>query len=164
MPGVAKIRSGDQDVTYEAVDANVAGGQLVVPSTTTTESGCQGATPAGANATNVLGVASADAVTKANRDALTTSTTGGPGAYPLTDVSVPPATFTVYEHAETLVNYLAGTAVPYNAPIKAAAVGQVTLWVAGTDAPERAVGRCRVIGGMGTGGGAGHALIAPFAS
>lgn len=162
MPGVPKIRSGDTDRTYEAVDANVAGGQLVVPSATVTESGEPGCTPAGANATNVLGVAANDAVTAANRAALTSTTLGGPGAYPNTDVSVPPATVTIYSHCETKVQYLAGTAVPFNAPIKAAASGQVTLWVAGTDAPERAVGRCRVKGGMGTGGGAGEAFIAPF--
>lgn len=162
MAGVPKIRSGDTDRTYEAVDANVAGGQLVVPSTTATESTEPGATPAGANAINVLGVAATDAVTAANRAALVATSGGGPGAYPYTDVSVPPATFTVYSHCETKVQYLAGTAVAFNAPIKAAATGQVTLWVAGTDAPERAVGRCRVKGGMGTGGGVGEAFIAPF--
>lgn len=162
MAGVRKIRSGDVDRTYEAVDANVSGGQLVVPSATATESGEAGCTPAGANAINVLGVAATDAVTAANRAALVNSTGGGPGAYPYTDAAIPPATVTVYSDCETEVQYLAGTAVAFNAPIKAAASGQVTLWVSGTDAPERAVGRCRVVGGMGTGGGRGEALISPF--
>lgn len=159
MAGVPKIRGGDVDRTYEAVDANVAGGQLVIPSTTATESGEPGATPAGAAATNVLGVAATDAVTAANRAALVSSSGGGPGAYPYTDTSVPPATFTAYNHCETKVQYLAGTAVPFNSPLKAAASGQVTLFVVGTDAFEKYVGRCRVVGGMGTGGGAGVAYI-----
>ena len=159
MSGVPKIQGGDLDITYEAVDANLVGGTVVIPSTTTTESGEQGIKAATAGATNVLGVCANDAVTAANRDALVNTTSGQPGAYPTVDASVAPATVTVYNNCITLVVYAAGTAVPYGAPIKATAGGGVTLFVIGTDPDAARIGWCAVKGGMGTGGGQGRARI-----
>jgi len=160
MSGATKVLAGDLDITYEAVDANVKAGQLVVPSTTaTSDPSLQGATPAGANATNVLGVASKDAVTMANRAALESSTGPAPLSAFVTDASVPDATFVAYNNTVTWVNYLAGTAVPYGAPLKAAAGGAVTLFVIGTDDPARKVGWCAQKGGVGTGGGTAKARI-----
>jgi hypothetical protein len=151
MSGIVKRNVGD--LTYEAVDANIVGGMVCVPSTTVTESGDQGVTPAGANAINVLGVASKDAVTAANRAALTSSTGPAPLSAFLTDASVPGATVTLYNDFFGNVVYASGTAVAYGDAIKAAANGTVTKHVSGTDAPERKIGWCAQKGGVGTGGG-----------
>jgi len=141
-------------IVYEAVDANVQGGMVVMPSTTATaQSNLQGATPASANAINALGVAVQDAVTLANRAALESTTGPAPLSAFVTDASVPGSTFTVENDAVVPTVYASGTAVAYGDKIKCAANGTVTKHVSGTDAPERCIGWCAQPGGVGTGGG-----------
>ena len=157
MGSVNRVQVGD--VVYEAVDANVKGGMVVIPSATATISGAQGAKPAGAGATDVLGVAEKDAVTEANLDALTSSTGPAPSNNFITDATVPTATFTAYNDCITWGIYKAGTAVTYRQPLKAAANGEVTLFVEGTDPEGQRIGWCAQKGGVGTGGGAGKVRI-----
>lgn len=134
------------EVTYEALGANVLGGQMVVPQTGTTTTGQQGATPAGANAINCLGVAASDAIAAANQAAFVTGTSGYDAGYPVIDTSVPDATFAAYTDVIIPVTYAAG-AVAYGAKLKCAAAGAVQAHVSGTDAPERCIGWCAEPGG-----------------
>lgn len=156
MPGVVKRNIAD--VVYEAVDANIVGGQLCVPSTTATVSGDQGVATAGAVALNVLGVASKDAVTEANKLALTQGTGPAPGLYPFADASVPSATLTLYNNCFCLVTYTA-VAVAYGTKLKTAANGAVAAWVSGTDSPAAIIGFCAQPGGVSSAGGTALARI-----
>lgn len=160
MSGVVKSRIGDDDV-YEAT-AIVNGGDLVVPSGTATNPDKQGIAQAGAAAANVLGVAARRAEPVGSQSLSGTDADGYPIAYPnpVNELT------TVYKHCVTDVVYAAGTAVPFGAKLQAAANGQVTLWAAqgatyaqGAGNANQIVGECRVIGGMGTGGGKGKAYI-----
>lgn len=152
MAAITPRTSGDADV-YEAVDANLAAGVLVIPSTTATESSLQGVKVATAGATNVLGVSSKSAVTAANRAAAETGTDQG---YPLTDASVPNATLVVYRRKVVPVTYTA-VAVAFGVKLKAAAAGAVAAWVSGTDAADLIVGESRSV--MSGAGGVGYAYI-----
>lgn len=151
MSGVVKINEGD--ITYEAVVANVVGGNVVQFDATATESGAVGCKPAAADSITALGVANKDAVTAANRDALTSGTGPAPLSAFVTDASVPSATVTAYNDCWTTVVAAAGTAIAYRQGLKCAANGTVTLWVDGTDSPGKRIGWCAQPGGIGTGGG-----------
>jgi hypothetical protein len=152
MASANKVRSGDAD-TYEATVV-IEGGLLVVPAAGATISGVQGIAVAGDAATNVLGVTAQRAEPAANQDLTGTDSDG----YPFTNVNTVDELTTVYKHAVVSVTYTAA-AVGFGAKLAAAANGAVRAFVAGTDPSDAVVGECRVIGGMGSGGGAGLALI-----
>jgi hypothetical protein len=152
MAGANKVRTGDADV-YEAVDV-VNGGQLVVPKAGATNANVQGVTPAGDAAVNVLGVAARRAEPVADQNLSSTDGDGYPVVYPNTVNELT----TVYKHAVVSVTYTAA-AVGFGVKLAAAASGNVRAFVAGTDPVDSVVGECRVVGGMGSGGGAGLALI-----
>lgn len=153
MAGVNKVRIGHDDV-YEAVDP-VQGGQLVVAKAGATNPGVQGITPAGAGALNVLGVAARAAEPLADQNLSGTDSDGYPVAYPnpVNELTA------VYKRAVVPVTY-AAVAVGFGNKLKAAANGTVTPFVDGTDTDASLiVGECRVVGGMGAGGGVGLAYI-----
>jgi hypothetical protein len=124
------------------VSAAVAGGTLVVAD------GASALTvsTAGANAINVLGVAGNDAAPIPNQASNTDSLAGGA---PLLDVSVVPDYVAVYHGADMHVTYAANAT--FGQLLKAAASGQVTPWVDGTDThPAYIIGRCTQPGGVTT--------------
>lgn len=151
MAGVNKSRIGHDDV-YEAV-AVVNGGQLVVPAAGATNPGKQGIAPAGAGATDVLGVAARRAEPVADQSLSGTDADGYPIAYanPVNELT------TVYKGCVVKVTYTAA-AVAFGAKLVAAANGEVAAAGAAPDAREL-VGECRVVGGMGAAGGVGDAYI-----
>lgn len=164
MAGVNKNRIGHDDV-YEATVA-IAGGLLVVPATGAINPGKQGIAIAGDGADDVLGVSAR----LAQPTALTVgSTTDGDG-YPVLEVSPVNELTTVYKRCVVDVTYTAA-AVGFGAKLVAAANGHVRAYVslaeaAGTEAtsltgddPSAIIGECRVVGGMGSGGGVGKAYI-----
>lgn len=152
MAGVNKNRQGEDDV-YEATVV-IDGGQLVIPATGATNAGVQGIAVAGAGAQNVLGVAARRAEPVASQNLTSTDGDGYPVAYPnpVSELT------TVYKRAVVEVTY-AAVAAGFGVKLKAAANGTVTPLVVGTDADCIAVGECRVVGGMGAGGGKGFAYI-----
>lgn len=152
MAGVNKQQTGDAQV-YEATEV-IDGGLLVIPAAGATHPGVQGIAKAGATALNVLGVTSRRAEPVANQNLTSTDGDGYPVVYP-NPVS---ELVTVYKNAVVKVTYTA-VAVAYGVKLKAAANGQVAAWVSGTDSPAAIIGECRVVGGMGAGGGVGYALI-----
>lgn len=152
MAAITPRTSGDADV-YEAVDANLAAGVLVIPSTTATESGLQGVKVATAGRNDVLGVSARSAVTAANRAAAEIGTDQG---YPLTDASVPNATLTVYRRKVVPVTFTA-VAVAYGVKLKSAAAGAVAAWVGGTDNADLIIGESRSV--ISSAGGLGLAYI-----
>lgn len=119
--------SGVNPVLFEGPDTvtvNVAvtGGQLVMPDSTTGK-----VKPATAGAATVLGVALEDG-------APTSSQT------PLNFSIARPEIAICYGSVDVRVTYAATTA--WGAKLKAAASGQVTPWVSGTDAADLIVGIC----------------------
>lgn len=152
MAGVNKVRVGHDDI-YEAV-AVIEGGQLVIPAAGATNAGVQGINVAGAAAQNVLGVAGRRAAPVASQGL--TGTTDGD--YPVTYPNTINELTVVYKRCVVEVTY-AAVAAGFGVKLKAAANGTVTPLVVGTDADCLAVGECRVIGGMGAGGGKGLAYI-----
>lgn len=151
MAGVIKQRHGNDDI-YEAT-AVIEGGILVVPAAGATNPGVQGIAVAGDGADNCLGVTARRAEPVANQNLAATDGDGYPVTYP-NPVSELTA---VYKNAVVPVTFTA-SAVGYGAKLAAAANGHVRAWV-GADGPESIVGECRVVGGMGAGGGVGLALI-----
>jgi hypothetical protein len=149
MAAITRHSSGDAE-TYEAVDANLAAGVLVIPSTTATNSGLQGVKVAGDAAPNVLGVSMRSAVTFANQAAAEVGT--GSDGYPFVDVAVPDATLAVENHGIFPLTYTA-VAVAYGARLCAAASGGVRAWVSGTDLADAIVGWCAEPGGVSSSGG-----------
>lgn len=120
------------------VSATVYGGTLVVGdgSNATTVS------TAGAGALNVLGVAGDDA-------SPIVSQAGNVNSYnqPIVDFSVLPDYVAVHSNVDIHVTYAA--ACTFGTLLKAAASGQVTPWVSGTDTlPATIVGRCTQPGGV----------------
>lgn len=155
MAGIDKVRVGNDDV-YEAVGTGaIEGGNLVIPSTNATVNpGVQGIDVAGATATNVLGVAARRAEKASLQNLAATDGDGYPVTYPnpVNELTA------VYRGCVVNVVYTA-VAVAFGVKLKSAANGQVAAWVSGTDSPAAIVGECRVVGGMGSGGGKGLALI-----
>ena len=132
------------------VSALVIGGQLVAAD------GASAVTvsPAGANAINVVGAAIVDASPIISQ----AGTTTGYGA-PLLDISVlPDYTSVVSGGVDIPVTYAA--AATFGVLLKAAAAGQVTPWVSGTDTnPATIVGRCTQPGGVAAGATVARARI-----
>lgn len=152
MAGVNKVVTGDNDV-YEATEV-VEGGQLVVPADGATLAGKQGVAVAASGATDVLGVAARRAEPVADQNQSGTDSDG----YDVTYVTTINELTTVYKHAVVPVGYLA-SAVGFGAKLVAATGGKVKAFTSGTDDASLIVGECRVVGGMGSGGGTGLALI-----
>lgn len=152
------VKNNVEDITYEAVDANLVGGNLVIPSTTATVSGLQGMKVAGSAAVNVLGAVNKDCVTEANRAALETGSGPAPGNFPFVDASVPGATAAVYQRGFFKLVYTA-VAVAYGVKLCAAANGQVRAWVSGTDAVDSIIGWCAQPGGVSSAGGTGLVFL-----
>lgn len=153
MAGVNKVRVGNDDV-YEAT-AVIEGGQLVVPAAGATNAGVQGIAPAGDAAADVLGVAARRAEPVANQGLAATDGDGYPVAYPnpVNELTA------VYRGCVTKVTYDAA-AVAFGVKLVASAAGNVRAYNSvGGDTPDLIIGECRVVGGMGAGGGAGLALI-----
>ena len=149
MAAITRRSSGDAE-TYEAVDANLAAGVLVIPSTTATHSGLQGVKVAGDAAQNVLGVSMRSAVTFANQAAAQVG--DGSDGYPFVDTAVPDATLAVENHGIFPLTYTAA-AVAYGDRLCAAAAGAVRKFVAGTDASDAVIGWCAEPGGVSSSGG-----------
>lgn len=149
ITSITKVSHGDDQV-YEAVDADLAAGVLVIPSTTATQSGLQGIKAATDAAVNVLGVSSRSAVTAANQAADEEGTNSF--SFPFADVSVPQPTLTVYSHAIVPLTYTA-VAVAYGVKLCAAASGHVRAWVSGTDPASAIIGWCAQPGGVSGAGG-----------
>lgn len=149
MAAINRVTSGDFE-TYEAVDANLASGVLVIPSTTATHSGLQGVKVATDAAVNVLGVSMRSAVTFANQAAAEVGS--GSDGYPFVDVAIPDATLAVEGKGVFPLNYTAA-AVAYGVPLCAAAAGAVRAWVSGSDPASAIVGTCRQPGGVSSAGG-----------
>lgn len=151
MAGVPKVSHGHDDV-YEAVSV-VNGGNLVIPANGATNAGVQGVAPAGAAATNVLGVAARRAEPVANQNLSGTDADG----YPVSNVNSVNELTTVYKRCVVPVVYTAA-AVAFGQKLVAAAGGAVAAAAAGTDA-QAIVGECRQVGGVSAAGGSGLAYI-----
>jgi hypothetical protein len=157
MAGVVRRKTGAQ--VLECVDANLAGGTVVIPSTTaTTQPGTQGMKAATDAAQNVLGVCINDCVTAANQAALQYPTGPAPMSAVSIDLTIPDVTSTVEDNGEFDVQYTAA-AVAYGAKLCAAAGGKVRAWVSGTDSPAAIIGHCTQVGGVSSAGGTGRAFI-----
>lgn len=149
MSAIVKVSHGD-DQPYEAVDANLASGVLVIPSTTATVSGLQGIKVATDAAVNVLGVSANSCITEANQAALAMGTDGS--GFPFVNPSVEGAKTTVYSHAILTLTYTA-VAVAYGVRLCSAAAGAVRAWVSGTDPASSVIGWCAQPGGVSSAGG-----------
>lgn len=155
MVSIPRVQKAD--VVFEAITANVRGGRMVIPNTTATTTGAQGATEAGDAALNCLGVAYKDAVTVANRAAQENSTTGAPGSFPLADFTVPDCTFTAGRQGYYPVVFTA-VAVAYGVKLACAASGAVRAWVS-ADTAAAIIGECAQVGGVSSAGGVGVAYL-----
>lgn len=155
MAGTNKVSRGDDEV-YEAVDARILSGSLVVPSTTpATQPGLQGVKTAGDGATDVLGVASHQALPVDDQQNTGTDADG----YPFVNATgVPEETLTVYSHGVFHVRYTAA-AVAFGAPLAAAANGDVRAFDSADDDPAALIGFCREVGGVSSAGGLALAKI-----
>lgn len=156
MPGTVKVNT--QDLSYEAVDANLASGVMCIPSTTATTTGLQGVKVAGDAAVNALGVSANGAVTAANQAAAQNTTDGNPEAFPVLSLGVDDVLVTLYDHAVCWVTYTAA-AVAYGARLCCAASGAVRAWVSGTDPASAIIGFCANPGGVSSAGGLAKAFI-----
>lgn len=154
MAGVSKSRLGNDDI-YEATEV-IEGGQLVVAANGATNPGVQGIAVAGAGALDVLGVAARRAEPVASQNLSGTDADGFPVTYvnPVNELTA------VYKGCVIEVTYTAA-AVGFGVKLAAAANGEVAAFsdASGAGDPAAIVGECRVVGGMGAGGGKGLALI-----
>lgn len=162
MAAINKTRQGNDDIYEAAGSAAISGGKLVVPHSGATNPGVQGIDTAGAAANNVLGVAARDAIPVGLQTTVATDADG----FPIVNPDQPNELTAVWKGCVVPVTYAAGTAVAFGQKIQAAASGDVTAWAAQTATYAQAdgnadtiVGECRVVGGMGTGGGVGLAYI-----
>lgn len=148
MSGVVRIRSVDAPQTFPVkASTTITGGQLVEATT-------GGVQPATAGSLTVLGVAQKDGF---GAGAITADTTSDSGQ-PLVDLSGPNPDTVTAEKGGFKVTYASGTNCVFGDKLKAAAGGQVTKWVAGTDGAHLIVGYCRVVNGV-TGGTVAEAII-----
>lgn len=130
------------------VSAFVKGGTLVAAD----GSGALTVSTAGAGSTAVLGVAGNDAQPSVDQSGNTTSY-----GSPVVDFSVPLEYVAVHYLTDIRVTYAA--ACTFGAALKAAANGQVTPWISGTDAANLIVGRCTQPGGIAAAATIGRARI-----
>lgn len=154
MSAINKRQIGNDDI-YEATEA-ITGGQLVVPASGATNPGVQGIAVAGAAALNVLGVAARDAVAVADQ----TTSGGTVDGFPVTNPDQPNELTAVWKGCVVPVTYTAA-AVAFGAKLQAAAGGAVAAFsdASGAGDPAAIIGECREVGGVGSGGGVGLALI-----
>lgn len=140
MSGVTRIRQHAAAVTYPVkANTTIRGGQLVEATT-------GGVQPASAGSKTVLGVAQKDGF---GAGAITATTTSDAGQ-PFIDVSGPNPSNVTAEKGFFKVTYASNAA--FGDPLKAAANGQVTKWVSGTDTDVNTiVGYCKVVGGVTSG-------------
>lgn len=125
-------------VTFE-VNAQVTGGQMVVPDGTTGK-----VKPAAGGETTCLGVATLDAIPAGtNQDPTVVGVVSSLNAYP-----IPPYT-AVANRGVFRVTYTA--AATFGELLKLAANGQVTPFVTGTDNADLIVGRCFESAGVAAG-------------
>lgn len=144
MSGVTPRYSVDAPITYTVKsDQAVVGGMLLEVVTGGVVQ------KASAGSATVVGVA-----TKNARGTYNPESTTGEGDF-LLDASGPPAQVTA-ERGYFKVTYAANAGV--GVKLKAAANGQVTPWVTGTDGAEKIVGECAEAGGA-TSGAEGLARI-----
>lgn len=134
--------------TYEVVEEVKAGQVVEYRSGTATQAGLSLVGVAGAGSTKVAGVATRYANTKANLDAMQSSTSAD-GGYPISYAPRASESVAVIKRGEVPVKYAA--AANYGDKLKAAASGQVTPWVRGTDSVELIIGSCQVQGGVALG-------------
>lgn len=131
------------------VSATVYGGSLVIAD----GSSASTVSTAGANAINVLGVAGNDASPLVSQTGNTTSYNA-----PLLDISVLTDYVAVHHGCDIHVTYAA--AATFGQLLKAAASGQVTPWVSGTDTNAATIiGRCTQPGGVAAGATVARARI-----
>lgn len=153
MPGaLPKFETGPK--TYEA-SVNIKAGQIVeYVAGTPTQPGLSLVQLSTLTSLKVAGVATKDAVSAANQAALQSFTSGD--GYPSLNVAVPSESVAVGKRGEWTVTY--NNACAYGDKIKAAAAGQVALWVRGTDSVEAIIGSCQEQAGV-AGGATGKAWI-----
>lgn len=157
MAAINKVRVGNDDIYEASGTAAIAGGSLVIPHSGATNAGVQGIDTAGAAATDVLGVAARDAIPVSAQGTVGTDADG----FPIVNPDQPNELTAVWRGCVVPVTYAAGTAVAFGQKLQSAASGEVTAYsdATGSGDPATIVGECRVVGGMGTGGGTGLALI-----
>lgn len=154
MPGTVLRTTGE--LVYEAVDANLNSGVLVIPSTTaTSDPTLQGVKVATDAAKNVLGFSSHNAVTAANLAALESGTDAFGNNF--INASIASSKVTVYERGVGKLTYTAA-AVAYGAKLCAAANGAVRAWLT-ADGADAMVGWCCQPGGVSSAGGVFLAFI-----
>ncbi len=138
MPGVTPRYTVDAPITWTVKsDQHVVGGQLLEVVTGGVVQ------PASAGSATVVGVA-----TKNARGTYNPESTTGEGDF-LLDASGPPAQVAA-ERGYFKMTFAAAATV--GAKLKAAANGQVTPWVSGTDGAEKIVGECMEPGGVSASG------------
>lgn len=143
-------RSNGEDDVYEVVDANLAAGVVVIPSTTpTSDPSLQGIAAAGDKALNVLGVTQKFCVTAANQAAAAAGTDAD--SFPFVNAAIPTAQTAVFSHGIVPVTYAAG-AVAFGVRLCSAVNGTVRAWVSGSDAEESVIAYCAQPGGTAGGG------------
>lgn len=144
-------RSHGGDDTFEAVDANLAAGVFVIPSTTaTTDPSLQGIKVSTDAAVNVLGVSQKSCVTAANQAAASAGTDSQ--SFPFANVGIPTPQTVVFADGVVPVTY-AASAVNFGDRVCSGASGVARKWVSGTDVEEAVCGICYQPGGVGSGGG-----------
>jgi hypothetical protein len=147
MTGVTPTHKSGPD-SYQ-VSATVYGGSLVIAD----DSSATTVSTAGAGAISVLGVAGNDA-------SPVVSQAGNLNSYnaPIVDASFLDDYTAVHHGCDISVTYAA--AATFGQLLKAAATGQVTPWVSGTDTnPATIVGRCTQPGGVAAGSTVARARI-----
>lgn len=146
MPGsIPRFETGPK--TYEA-KSNITGAQVVEYATgTPTQPGLTLVQPAGANSILVAGVATTDAVSAANQDALKYGTSGD--GYPFVNVAVPSESVAVGKRGEWPLKYSA--AAVYGDKVKAAALGTVVPAAADGSEAHLVIGSCQVQAGVASG-------------
>lgn len=149
MSGVVRIRSVDAPQTFKVLASETVRGGMLVEAV----SG-GGVRKAGAASFAVVGVAQKDGF---GAGAITADTTSDSGQ-PLVDLSGPNPDTVTAEKGGFKVTYKTGTDCVFGDRLKAAANGEVTKWVRGTDAVDLIVGVCRVEAGV-TGGTVAEAVI-----
>lgn len=123
-------------ITYQ-VYAAVNPGQMVIPGASPNQNLVG---PAGAGATNWLGVAKIGALPVGTADTFTS-----PSGYVGLDLTISDENTSVDNRG--VYELIAGGAIALGDRVKCGAAGVVVKWVPGTDAPEQRVGTCVQVGG-----------------
>lgn len=147
MPGaLPKFETGPK--TYEA-SVNIKAGLVVeYVAGTPTQPGLSLVQLSTLTSLKVAGVATKDSISAANQAALLAFTSGD--GFPSLNASVPSEAVAIAKRGEFTLTYF--NAVAYGDKVKAAAAGQVALWVRGTDSVEAIIGSCQEQGGVSAAG------------